>query len=66
MDLNRYLETRDKKEFAKNVGISQTALYYYLRGDRLVPLTAAHKIQDITQKKVTTRDLEKMWRDKHG
>lgn len=65
MDLKKYLETRNKKQFARDLGISIASLVNYYKGKRLVPLDIAHKIEAKSEGRVSTEDLEKIWRDKH-
>lgn len=66
MELQEYLETRSKKEFAKELGISLRALGYYMDGTRLAPLDVAIDIERITCKRVRPKDLIKKWKEKNG
>lgn len=68
MELREYLESRSltREEFAKMLGISKQALQNYVTGLRLPPLNVARKIKELTKSNVTTDDLLKTWRDKHG
>lgn len=68
MDLEAYLQTVIRKDFAKKLGISVRALANYADGIRLTPLNVAHLIEQITHRKVRTEDLQRTWenRRKYG
>jgi DNA-binding transcriptional regulator YdaS (Cro superfamily) len=66
MELDKYLESIEKKKFADDLGISVNSLFQYRNGERLTPLDIAVDIVDKTNGKVKIKDLLKTWKDKHG
>lgn len=59
MLLNEYLEKYGTPVtvFAKKIGASTATLYNFLKGKREIKLSLAFKIEDITDKQVTAREL---------
>lgn len=59
MELKLYLKSRcmSQKEFATLIGVSVASLNHYLNGTRKISLKHALKINEVTQGKVSLKEL---------
>lgn len=57
MELNKYIETNSRPDFARAVGVSQDMVYQWLKGIRPVPIGRCAAIEQATKGQVTRKDL---------